>query len=238
MTDLATTTDFNKTVRLGTTEVYSDRYASVYCKIKYKDCKLSISGVEGPTRNGNAIGSCGQIVMHRPKIKDFAEGWDKATVDKFYDAWDAWHLNDMQAGCQHQRAKWDTTEKITRYRWTATNESLSAKNSAEAAALNAAKAGETFTPTPEQVAALATEYEVWTETEECPAGYKKPSDRPTETKTAGWLKPSEHGKGLLTKPCEVCGYKYGTAWLREDVPADVLSFLQSLPDTDQQPAWV
>lgn len=33
-------------------------------------------------------------------------------------------------------------------------------------------------------------------------------------------------------------YRYGSAWLRVDVPEDVLSWLQSLPDTDVTPAWV
>lgn len=34
------------------------------------------------------------------------------------------------------------------------------------------------------------------------------------------------------------GYEYGSAWLRVDVPEEVLEFLCSLPDTDQRPAWV
>lgn len=34
------------------------------------------------------------------------------------------------------------------------------------------------------------------------------------------------------------GYKYGSAWLSEDVPEDVLTFLCGLPDTDKTPAWV
>ena len=34
------------------------------------------------------------------------------------------------------------------------------------------------------------------------------------------------------------GYKYGHAWKREEVPADVIAFLQSLPETDKTPAWV
>lgn len=33
-------------------------------------------------------------------------------------------------------------------------------------------------------------------------------------------------------------YGYGHAWLRTEVPQDVLYFLQALPDTDTQPAWV
>ena len=49
-------------------------------------------------------------------------------------------------------------------------------------------------------------------------------------KAAGWVYPTEHPKGLLCKPCEVCGYKYGSAWLREEVPADVLDYLKTLGD--------
>jgi len=63
-------------------------------------------------------------------------------------------------------------------------------------------------------------------------------NKPSETKTAGWIKPSEHPEGMLGKPCEVCGYKYGTAWLREEVPQDVLDFLVSLPAATGTPAWV
>ena len=34
------------------------------------------------------------------------------------------------------------------------------------------------------------------------------------------------------------GYRYGTGWLREDVPESALTFLKTLPDADKQPAWV
>ena len=34
------------------------------------------------------------------------------------------------------------------------------------------------------------------------------------------------------------GYRYGTAWQREDIPDDVTAWLQALPATDRQPAWV
>lgn len=52
-----------------------------------------------------------------------------------------------------------------------------------------------------------------------------------ERKAAGWVYPSEHPRGLLTKPCEVCGYKYGSAWLFEAVPLQVVEWLEGLPDT-------
>lgn len=59
-----------------------------------------------------------------------------------------------------------------------------------------------------------------------------------ETKTSGWTYELEHPEGELMKPCPVCGYKYGSAWLKEAVPAEVISFLESLPETDKIPAWV
>lgn len=34
------------------------------------------------------------------------------------------------------------------------------------------------------------------------------------------------------------GYRYGTAWLKVEVPASVVFFLRSLPDADKTPAWV
>jgi hypothetical protein len=34
------------------------------------------------------------------------------------------------------------------------------------------------------------------------------------------------------------GYKYGSAWLREEVPEDVIAFLVALPVTRINPAWV
>ena len=34
------------------------------------------------------------------------------------------------------------------------------------------------------------------------------------------------------------GYRYGSAWLNEEVPEEVLAELRNLPDSDLQPAWV
>ena len=48
--------NLNKTLRLGT----RTGVGSVYVEVKYKDGKLSITGVEGPTSNGDARGGCGQ----------------------------------------------------------------------------------------------------------------------------------------------------------------------------------
>ena len=81
-------------------------------------------------------------------------------------------------------------------------------------------------------------YEITTTTDECPDAEYEPR-RPvyagdkghTESKTLGWLNPSEHPDGILAKPCPVCGYKYGTAWKCEPVPDNALEFIRDYPST-------
>lgn len=53
-----------------------------------------------------------------------------------------------------------------------------------------------------------------------------------EKKASGWVEYPKHPKGLLHKPCPVCGYRYGTAWIREEVQADIVEWLLSLPTHD------
>jgi hypothetical protein len=48
----------------------------------------------------------------------------------------------------------------------------------------------------------------------------------------------DYGHEVLNEDGENVGYRYGTAWLREDVPADVVEFLASLPDSKRVPAWI
>lgn len=54
----------------------------------------------------------------------------------------------------------------------------------------------------------------------------------------GWVSHREYPLGLLGKPCTTCGYRYGTAWLKEEVPSEVLAFLKSLPNAQEAPAWI
>lgn len=99
-----------------------DHWVSVFCKIEYTDTgKLSISGVIGPKRDGDAYGGAGQIDMefwhrnpeHNDKRYDnpikpgellFTDGWDADMWLTFLEYWHDWHLNDMRSCCQHQRA--------------------------------------------------------------------------------------------------------------------------------------
>lgn len=253
---------FTKTVRLGTVEIMRDAgvrrghvpgACSVFCKIEFSaDGRLSVSGVEGPLRNGDALGACGQIVMHlleKPElITPAAPEWDAAGILRFLQCWDRWHLNDMRAACEHQRAAgWlDVAgEEVKLYYFRRTTEASKAHKAAEDRAIAALRAGETHTPSPadSRIASLpysftthdpataAPEYEPATSLH---AGHRGPS----EVKRLGWLREDEHPRGILSKACPACGYKYGSAWLREEVPADVLAYLRGLPDTDRAPTWI
>jgi len=209
----------------------------VFCEIEWEDNKLSISGVEGPFRNGNCKGSCGQIEMSWEPLDKYAQGWDAKKEARFLEIWRRWHLNDMRAGCEHQRSEWNTSEELslkeykwsTKYhqtRWAVANGEPPPENWQEISRQvleNTTNPGRARFETPEIRALLD-------------AGWIE--EGMTETKTAGWTYPSEHPEGLLTKPCPVCGYKYGSAWLKEDVPADVIDWLFNLPAAEKIAAWV
>ena len=160
----------DKVIRVGVVPVNDRLGSNLYAKIKYDGTRLSISGVVGPLKNGHCQGGCGQIIF---ELKEYgqegfytlsdvrpAPNWTPEMIKQFFDAWNEWHLNDLQAACEHQRE----------LGWT----------------------------------------------------YEEHHD------------PKTH-KGEL---CPVCGYSIGSAWLSKEVPGEVLDFLNSLPDTDQQPAWV
>jgi hypothetical protein len=96
----------------------------VFCKIEYTDARLSITGAIGPNKWGNARGSCGQIdgafyhndpsenddryaeQLYKPTNLDMqlVDGWTMAMWYEFLHIWQVYHLNDMQIGCEHQRA--------------------------------------------------------------------------------------------------------------------------------------
>lgn len=103
----------DKVVRVGTVPGDFAR-DSLYARIKFDGTNLSITGVVGPMKNGNAKGGCGQIIMDFKEYDDRgfmslsdidpAPAWNAEMIKRFFDTWDEWHLNDMQSACEHQRA--------------------------------------------------------------------------------------------------------------------------------------
>ena len=226
---------FTKVIRPATRENYS-----IFCEIKFDGKRLSICGVEGPRRDGNCYGSCGQVVEHLTERTTLAPGWTTEMLERFRAIWRRWHLNDMCAGCEHQR-DWPTDKRLEVVSYKLTTQALRVREEDREAAADAALAGKTFEPTAtgRALAALTTWYEsifVLPAADSPLAGCYTLDKR--ESRPAGQVYPHEHPEGLLTKPCPTCGYKYGSAWLFEAVPEDVLQFLTDLPDSDLVPAWV
>ena len=146
-------------------------YGRVFVEVQYRtDGRLSITGVVGPRSNGDARGSCGQIVDSVRDVPHLAEGWTPGMITRLVEVWERWHLNDMQAGSPRQRA------------WLEAN--------------------------PISVTYPESHYVV-----------------ACERLAAADLNPdTEHGD-----------YAYGSAWLREEVPEDVIEFLAGLPTSDALP---
>ncbi len=224
--------NFTKICRIGRQPKVGD----TFIRIEFTNGKLSISGVEGPQPSGNCTGGCGQIDTHEWHISFYAYGWDKASVAKLREVWKKWHLNNMTPNCEHQVGPEWTPRDVPRYEMTLTLDAINAKNKARDAAMAALEKGEPFTPTPEQTRMAGLTYSFLALTPEPPEHYKFSGK--TETRKTNWISPSEHPDGFLSKPCPVCGYKYGSAWLKREVPEEVLEWLANLPDADIKPCWV
>ena len=221
----------NKIVHVGRVEE-----GRVFCRINYDGKRLSISGAVEPKSNGDAA-SCGQIIDYVAEIEidQLAPGWTSELRDLYVDVWKCWHLNDMRAGCEHQHAGWYPEQEIVLVTYRLNTEIFQSQQKIQKQAQERLAAGETVTLTLEEQAILALPLEQVLGAEQ--DGGPNYTEHKRETKAAGWVYPKEHPEGLLTRACTVCGYKYGSAWLHEDVPADVLAFLAALPETDVTPAW-
>ena len=177
----------NKILNIGIVPC-GHRRARLFVRVQIEKGNLSITGVIGPLRSGNALGNCGQInwdfkhplhnidLLTTPEQMNFTKGWDAAMWLELLRIWHNWNLNNMQAGCEHQVGpEWDIDKML------------------------------------------------------------RVNDGRQER--AGWVRNTEHPAGLLTKTCPVCGYKYGTKWLKRRLPKSVVKFLEGLPETKVAPAW-
>jgi hypothetical protein len=116
---------------------------------------------------------------------------------RMVEIWEKYHLNGMKAGCEHQRKEQWEDQRI------------------DPAEL------------PEKCHANRDEkgvYAIWVYPSEVLNGYFKKGI---------WYAPPKfidpncvHKNGLLTKKCEVCGYEYGSKWLKEEIPEEILCEIQ------------
>ena len=222
--------------------------AQAYAKIEYADGRLSICGVIGPKRNGDCKGASGQCVDEIRSGRPGA-GWNEEMLQKFCEIWDEWHLNDMRAYCRHMKELgWveQTQEKVRITKWNVTREVRDKARDAEKRAVECLKSGEAFIPTPEETMYVNAGYGATTYNDELPEHPEFYEFRErdclghpnVEYRTRGWIRHKEHELGFLGRKCPVCGYEYGSAWIKEDVPREVVDWLFALPDARKRPAWV
>lgn len=136
--------------------------------VRLREGRLSLTGEIRERKAGWKVVNAGQC------LKSLVEMYPcNPLMQSIAAVWERWHLNDMRAGCEHQRA------------------------------------------------------EKW---EDIPVDPDQPKDAYLITKGyTGWnmmiWKPYDQG-GFLNKPCPTCGYGYGSKWLFEKLPQDVLDTIQ------------
>lgn len=255
--------DFKKVVMLGTGKTYGGRGFKTFAKIEFKSGKLSICGVEGPRKSGNCTGSCGQIDMgykENPGMITPGPGWTRAKLDKFMEIWDKWHLNDMRSGCEHQRAENWGKKTLIIVHYDLSRETWEARRKIEAKVQQGIREQGKAEIAPHEQEILNLPLSLCYPGEDIYERdvslanlrniinrYYTEKKRENKLSTGIYEHPEDskfnsdnefHPEGVLCKPCPVCGHKFGTGWLKEEVPEDVLKFLRALPNSPVVPAWV
>jgi len=206
---------------MGYTRYGKEAELPVYVEITFSNGRLSFVGNIGDD-------SFGQI--SKPEFVRFVEPWNQKDADHLWAIWDRWHLNDMRPGCEHQRndPNWDIHQKVTVHKYGWTKAFYQMRRQAEKGEMDL----EAYQEYQEQAAIVR----------DATLGLNSPKhpgdpivadalarglieEKGTETKIANWVDYREHPEGLLSKPCPVCGYAYGSAWLFEEVPAHVIEWL-------------
>jgi hypothetical protein len=209
----------------------------LFIKVEWTGTRLSITGVEGPRRNGDCYGSCGQISDSLKNMHSIADLWHPRDVEALREIWEGWHLNDMRPGCEHQR-KLDLSKKVEIVTYRLTGEALQQKSDLRRHIETRCIEEGRCELSDDARALLNLPYTTKRapDADSFASGFYEVEKR--EEKTVGWVTPDEHPEGMLARECMECGYRYGSSWLTEEVPEEVLEELFHMPDADTHPAWV
>ena len=204
---------FNKRVRLSISSYVDISFSS--------DGNLSISG-----SSHRSSGQCQDAFAHsaNPNVQELVRIWNR------------WHLNDLRAGCEHQRNNpdWDLHKLIRKNTYVLNTDAVVAAAKIKEDAIKALSSDGTVTLNKDEQKLLGLSYYIYTYEADIPVNVQYYNLKETTFIAAGRLSHNDTPHGLLSKPCEVCGYKYGTAWLREEVPEDVLEWLYNITSKELQ----
>ena len=199
---------------------------------------LSISGNIGSQGGGQINETLEKLTLDNSI--DYRPGWNADRLNQLLKVWERWHLNDMKAGCRHQNESGESRKKLTiitprvnvwkirsddaRLRMERVLKNIEGGHRINKGDLwpeghlicdvfEAAKNGEVYKPKTEGEKSYFEHGIIEIKTEE---------------KAAAWVRPDEHPAGYLMKPCPQCGYEYGSAWLFEPLPQEVIDFVEAL----------
>lgn len=213
---------YSKNIRVGTGTARLEKIAiRIELREAEKGLELSMVGEIGH----NCGGQC-QDEMRRMLGAGEIEGAHHPQLERMLDIWDRWHLNGMRAGCEHQRKGWDVAAPVVLVTYRLKSEVWQAQDALKKAAEKTLKAGHGVKWTPDEVELMNLEWEVTVDADEAAPGPRY-EEKKRETKRAGWTYPKESPKGLLCRPCPTCGYKYGSAWLHEELPPEIIEEVKS-----------
>lgn len=218
-------TPLKRTIEIGTMKDNPDQH--VFIDIDFDGKRLSITG-DIANKNKTQTYACGQISMSlKPEDINPADDWDTLKIARLLNIWNRWHLNGMRAGCEHQERNWNKNKELQIPKYTWTHEYHNARNRAANGKMDM-REYKTFRTISQKVIDLTINDNRNEEIIKLLTDAKMIRIEKIETKIANWVTPSEHQDGILTKPCEICGYQYGTKWNFEPVPGDVLEYLRTV----------
>jgi hypothetical protein len=208
------------------------REPSITLEIELKAGTLSICGNIGRDQCGQCQDSIKELMIG-DNIK-YQNGWTKTKLAKVLKVWDEWHLNDMHPECEHQ-AKDGTLEEarqeVTLYGYTLKSEVSSQQRAIKDRTEKDILENRSARITEGEQELLKLEYWIKSLDAVPPVHYIETKDgyNSTEKKTRGWIDFAEFPSvGVMSRPCATCGYKYGTAWKKVELPKEVVDFVKSL----------
>ena len=196
-------------------------------KQTYIDIELKEDNEGRPvyTSSGNMRGyGCGQI------LDGIVEKYPSSLVKMLHGLWVRNHLNDMNAGCQHQRDMLLGNDKIILKKYILKSQYTNQKQQIKDKIMqNIQKDGITNIDKESQFI-LNLKFslnDIEIELNEDILQYYDLVK--TEVKSSGWVNYSTFTpSGVLGKACPVCGYKYGTGWQYRAINNDDLLLIKSL----------
>lgn len=207
----------------GTSQGFEDQKASVEIKLREDErgrtC-LSMSGAITMIRGAFVLGGqIGDTLLEMYK--------DNPKVSRMVEIWNKYHLNDMHPECEHQRELgWNemANEVVEYFCFCLKTDVLHKLNKLDEYIDEILKTSGTITLSEDERILKSLPYFVYQVNDETKGYYKIEKQ---DKRRRGELSYRDDQRGLILKPCPVCGHKYGAEWLYMPIPEDVIAEIKS-----------